>query len=541
MADGIGRASALLASGTLVSRILGFVKAFLLAQTIGVLVVGNTFSIANQLPNNIYVIIGGGVLTAVLVPQIVRAGLHADGGNAYVNKLLTITIVFIGGLTIIATAIAPVFVWIYAATLPDDQFALATAFAYWCLPQILFYALYTVLGEVLNARKMFGPFTWAPVINNVVSIAGLAAFVLLYGSDASGHRALSEWTPDMIALIAGSATLGVVLQAAVLFLFWRRAGLKFRFDFQWRGVGLRATGKVASWTFGMLLLTTLAGIVETQVAAVASGGGASTAILQNAWLIFMLPHSIITVSIATAYFTRMSEHGRGHDGSGPDVTSLRSDVSAAIRTVSVFIVLATAVLIVVAQPFASFFTQSYSTTVAMGWIIVAFVVGLVPFCILFIVQRAFYALSDTKTPFFFTLFQTVLFTAMALVIGFTFPKPVIGVGVAGAISIACIAQLALAAWLLRRRLGGLDLRRIVPSLIRFAIAAVPAVLVGWFVLGLLGGTEQGGFGLSSLVGAAVTMLVVGAVMAAVYIALLAAFRAPELKAAIEPIRARLGR
>lgn len=538
MADGIGRASALLASGTLVSRLLGFVKAILVAQAIGVLVIGDTFAIANQLPNTIYVIIGGGVLSAVLVPQIVRAGIHADGGNAYINKLVTITLVFIGSATALITLLAPVFVFIVAALLTPEQFTLATAFAYWCLPQILFYALYTVLGEVLNARKMFGPFTWAPVLNNVVAIAGLLVFMSLYGS---GDIPIDQWTDGRTILLAGSATLGVVLQAAFLMLFWRRAGLRFRPDFQWRGVGLRATGRIASWTFGMLLLTTGAGIIETQVVSSVSGSGPSVSILNYAWLIFMLPHSIITVSIATAYFTRMSEHAQGTRERGPDLQRLKADVSAAIRVVSVLIVLAAAVIMVVAVPFGSVFAETFDEANAMGGIIIAFVLGLVPFCILFVLQRTFYALGDTKTPFFFTLFQTLLFVLLALLVIMLLPKHLVGAGVALSITVACIAQTVVAALLLRRRLGGLDLRRIIPSLLRFAAAAVPSAGVGVVALLLLGGVTPDGFTTSTLVGALMTMAVVGATMAAVYVALLALFRAPELRAALAPVLARFGR
>ncbi|MGK9148387.1 murein biosynthesis integral membrane protein MurJ [Plantibacter flavus] len=537
MADGIGRASALLASGTLVSRLLGFVKAILVANVIGVDIVGNTFAIANQLPNTIYVIIGGGVLSAVLVPQIVRAGIHADGGNAYINKLITITLVCIGAATAIITLAAPVAVFVVAGSLPADQFALATAFAYWCLPQILFYALYTVLGEVLNARKMFGPFTWAPVLNNVIAIAGLLCFIVLFGSE---EPALGTWDGARTLVLAGSATLGVVVQALFLLLFWRRAGLRFRPDFQWRGVGLRATGRIASWTFGMLILTTIGGIVETQIVASVSGDAPSVAILQYAWLIFMLPHSIITVSIATAYFTRMSEHAHGVGGV-PDYSRLRADISAAIRTVSLLIVLAASVIIVVAVPFASVFANNFGDAQAMGSIITAFVLGLVPFCILFVVQRAFYALGDTKTPFFFTLFQTLLFTLLALGGRMLLPDELVAVGVATAITVACIAQTIVAAWLLRRRLGGLELRRIVPSLLRFGVASLPAAVIGFIVLLLLGGVHEGGFTTGGLFGSLVTMAVVGAVMAAVYVALLALFRAPELRAALAPVLSRFGR
>src|SRR5690554_5844321 len=160
----LGRAGALLASGTLVSRLLGFIKAAVLLQTIGVLAAGDAFSVANQLPNLLYELVAGGVLSAVLIPQIVRAGLHDDGGQRFINKLLTVGVVIFFVVTAVATIAAPWLVDLYTQSSADGAkgfssrgIALATAFAYWCLPQILFYGIYSLMGEVLNARKVFGP------------------------------------------------------------------------------------------------------------------------------------------------------------------------------------------------------------------------------------------------------------------------------------------------------------------------------------------------------------------------------------------------
>ncbi|HAM27640.1 MAG TPA: murein biosynthesis integral membrane protein MurJ, partial [Microbacteriaceae bacterium] len=256
----MGRASAILAAGTVVSRVLGFVRAVVLTTAIGLVAAGDAFGIGNQLPNNIYALIAGGVLSAVLVPQIVRAASHADGGASFINRVVTLGIVLFAGVTIAATLAAPVLVAIYAQGstagrgFTPEAFSLATAFAYWCLPQIFFYALYSLLSEVLNARKVFGPFTWAPVLNNVVSIAGLVAFMVLFGA-AGQNKNVADWDSSKIALLGATTTLAVAAQALVLFLFWRRAGLKYRPDFRWRGVGLGATGRAAGWLFGMILIT----------------------------------------------------------------------------------------------------------------------------------------------------------------------------------------------------------------------------------------------------------------------------------------------
>lgn len=536
-ASGLGRASALLASGTFVSRILGFIGALVLARTIGIVGAGaDTFTLANQLPNNIYAIIAGGLLSAVLVPQIVRAGLHEDGGQRFINRLVTLGVVVFLAAAALATVGAPLLVRLYAQSgtqgFTEPEIALATAFAYWCLPQVLFYALYSLVGEVLNARGLFGPFTWAPAINNVIAIAGLGVFMALFGGDPA-HRDASSWTPAMIALLGGSATLGIAAQAFVLFFFWRRAGLHYRPEFRWRGVGLGRTGKAAAWTFGMILVTQLAGVVETNVSSLASGA-ASIAVLRYGWLIFMLPHSIVTVSIATAYFTRMSGHAR--DG---NLASVRADIASSLRSILLIMVFSAVGLMVLAFPFAALFGSDHAQVVALGEVLLAFLPGLIPFSILFVLQRVFYALEDTRTPFFIQLAQAALFVGGALVVA-TFPLDRIAVGLAAALTIAGTAQAILAAIVLSRRMGGLAAAPVVRQTLWFLLAAVPAAAAGIGVLLALGGFGAGAFPVTGA-GALASMALAGTAMAVVYLGTLAALRNEELRKFTSPLVARLRR
>ena len=495
------------------------------------------FGIANQLPNTIYAIVAGGVLSAIFVPQIVRASVAADGGAGYINKLLTVCIVLLGLTTVLATAAAPLLTTLYGTRLDAASLELAIAFAYWCLPQIFFYGLYTVFGEVLNARKLFGPYTWAPVLNNLVGLLGLVVFMLVYGANPSGSWTPAEWTPGMIALLAGSATLGVIAQALILLAFFRRANLRFRFDWKWRGFGLGTAGKLAGWTFGMLLLTTVAGIVETNVAGIASNTNqASVAALNNAWLIFMLPHSVIAVSIATAYFTRMSEHA-----SRGDLASVRDDLAGAARGIGMLITLST-LIIIICSPFigAVFMPGNDQGIVAFGAIVVAYVIGLLPFSLLFLVQRTFYTLGDTRTPFFYTLLQVVLICLGALVIARLDPS-FIAIGIALLVTAAGIVQLLVAAVVLRRRIGGLGGRAVSVSFVRYAIAAVPAVLAGLaasVAIGLV--SPDGNIGVQSRVGAIASMAVIALVMAVAYFGVLWALRAPELRQSIAQFARRRG-
>jgi putative peptidoglycan lipid II flippase len=533
---GIGRAGALLASGTIVSRVLGFISSVVLANTLGVTTAsGNTFSIANQLPNNVYAIIAGGLLSAILVPQIVRAGQHPDGGEKFINRVVTLGIVAFLVIAIAATLLAGPLVHLYAQQasgssrgFSDVDFQLATAFAYWCLPQIFFYALYSLLGEVLNARRIFGPFTWAPVFNNLVAIIGLLVFNLLFSS--VHHSESATWTPGMVALVGGSATLGVAGQAVFLILFWRRAGLHYRPEFRWRGVGLGRVGKAAFWTFLMILITQLAGIVQSKVATLAGSHNASNAVLRFAWLIFMLPHGIITISIATPYFTRMSGHA--HRG---DLDSLRRDIGASLRMIGMLLLFACVALIVLANPLSAVFDSSAAQ--AMAAVLVAYLVGLLPFSIVFVLQRAFYALEDTRTPFLFQTFQSVLLVG-GMLISATLASNAIAFGIAVSTTVADFALLLVAALLLRRRISSLGTGAIARSYVRFLIALVPAAAVG-VGLDFALGSFSNGFALSGILPAILSIAAVGAAMAAVYVCVLALVRTPELRQLIGPLRERL--
>ncbi|WP_221181201.1 DUF6049 family protein [Curtobacterium sp. PhB78] len=534
----LGRASAMLAAGTMVSRILGFAKTFVLAYAIGQnkSPSANAFAVANQLPNNIYALIAGGLLSAVLIPQIVRAMKNGtDGGQAYVNKIVTLGGSVFIVITIVATALAPLLVRLYTTSSDTRSPAatdLAIAFAFWCLPQILFYAMYSLLGEVLNAKQVFGPFTWAPLLNNVIAIAGLVVFIALYGTSGS---ALDDWTPAKIALLAGSASFGVFAQAAFLPLFWRRAGLSFRPDFRWRGVGLKSTGTAAGWLFAMILVTQVAGIVQSAVAWKGQGDGPGNAVLGNAWLIFMLPHSIITVSIATAYFTRMS-----HDAARGDLASVRRNLSLSLRIVGLFTVFASVALVVVAVPFGRLYEGTFESALQVGAVLVAYMPGLVLFSMLFIIQRVFWAMHDHRTPFLMQCIQSVLFVIGALAVS-TFPTSVIGIGVAACTTLAGTAQTIVALVLVRRKLGSIEGPVVTRSHVQFVIAALIAGVVGLLVVNFFGAFSAAGFAMSDRTGALITIVLTGAVMVLVYFGALVVAKNGEIKNAVGMVKSKLGR
>ena len=523
-----------MASGTVVSRILGFARSVLLALVIGVTTnAADAFGVANQLPNNVYAIIVGGVLQAVLVPQIVRARANLDGGKGYVDKLLTFIITIFFFTTVATTLAAPVLVSLYTTGWSAEQLALATAFAYWCLPQLFFYGLYSLLGEVLNARSAFGPFMWAPVLNNVVAIAGLVGYVVMFGTDPTGQQAVESWSQLQVSWIAGTATLGVIAQALILFVAWKRIGMKLNLNFKWRGFGLRPALKAASWSLGMVVVTQIGGLVQTVVASSAvsarsnSVAIASVAAAAIAWLIFMLPHSVATVSIATAYFTKMSAHVQENR-----TDLLKADLAQGLRTISLISVFSSALLIVLAYPVSRIFIGEYVGTVALANVLIALMIGLLPFSFVFMMQRAFYALEDTRTPFIFTVIQIALHIAGSITMSIFVEREWLVVSLSLVTSFTVTVQAIVAYLFLRRRIGSLKEHRIASSTTKFALVAVVAGLAGWGTLELLGGIGAGSFAMKTILNSLVADILVGLVMLFVYLLLLKLLRVREIEGAL---------
>ncbi|WP_405374552.1 MULTISPECIES: murein biosynthesis integral membrane protein MurJ [unclassified Microbacterium] len=531
---GLGRASATVAAGTMASRITGLIRNVVLTIAIGTVGAraADSFAVANQLPNSVFALISSGLLAGVIVPQIVKAvKTHDDRGSAFVSKLMTLGILALLVVTAVAVVAAPLLVEIFAGNFKSDEAKhLTLALAYWCLPQLLFYGLYALVGEILNARRIFGPFAWSPIVNNLVSIAGFGVFIALFGT----YEEATGWTTGMIALMGGTATLGIVVQAGILFLFWRRAGLHVRPDFQWRGIGLRHIGRLAGWTFLMVVVGQIAGAFQINIVGSASGVGAAGATLQNAWLLFMLPFSVIVLSLGTPYYTKLSEHVA--EGRTDAVTA---DLSSLTRTVGIFMVGILAAMIVAVVPLSRIFTTTPDYAVDFGWVLAAYLVALLPLSFQFGIQRTFYALKDTRTPFFYTLVQAALviasaLAASALVRAGILPVAWLAVAIALGQSVANIVQFALAITLLRRKIGPLGLGGAFRGILRFALAAVPAAAAGWGVFALFGGVD--GWAVSERALGFVGAGLIGGVTLLVYGGVLAAFRTPELTTALRAAR-----
>ncbi|NNG38451.1 murein biosynthesis integral membrane protein MurJ [Flexivirga sp. ID2601S] len=502
---GIGRASAIMAAGTLVSRMLGFVRTILLGALI-LDTVGNVWTTANQLPNAIYLLLAGGVINAVLVPQITRALTHKDGGQAYTDRLLTLAMTILLGATIVFTAASPLVFKIGYVASSGDTFKLGVVFTLICMPQLFFYGLYTLFGEVLNARSRFGALMWAPALANIFAIAGIVW--LLVTADHRPVRDPGDWTTTQTLILAGSATLGIVAQALVLIVPLRRSGYRWRPNFTFRGVGLRATSKIAGWASAAVVVQQIG--VQIVNNNVLNSQPTANQAQSYAFLFFMLPHSLVTLSLITALFTRMSR--AAHAGSTRAVTE---DARLSLRLSSVATIAATFGALVAAGPLAHFFYGAELGT-AVERQTIAMMLGIVPFTVIVVVQRVFFAYEDARTPFVMQVVCTIV-TAIFAIPSLLLPGAWVGVGVALAGSIAYVVEAYFGfRWLRQRRLPRLHIVDVMQTWVRLAVSGVLALVVAFavrYALSFVLGDSTRTANLVILVGAAVSFMALYVVIA----------------------------
>ena len=481
-------ASALMASGTLISRLLGMLRVVLIS-----FILGNgtrqvdMLSVATTVPNAIYILFAGGALNTVLVPQIVRAIKNdEDGGEAYTNRIMTAFMLIVGVVAIAATAAAPFVTWIYSADrwrTPElaDQYASMVALTYLTLPQIFFYGAFFLLAQVLNARDKFGPMMWAPIANNVVSIGVLSIYFFIWGN--GGDKSVAFTTPQILLLGLG-ATAGIATQAAILIPFLRKVGFKFRPRFDLKGTGLGHTFSLTKWTLGFVAVNQLALVIVNRLATTATAGGAGAGmnVYQNAHLLWILPHSLVTTSLATAMLPNASRLAANDDMRG-----VGEEMTKTMRLALIFIVPATAVFLSLAAPISDFLFghgKGSADYQWVGWALIAFAVGLIPFTIQFVCLRTFYALENTRTPFLLQIVIAGINAGAAILFVWWVESPtLVATALAAAYSLAYVVAVFLSWNVLKKQLPGISGRAVAMHAFRLSLGAAPAALASYFLAG----------------------------------------------------------
>ena len=468
------RASGIMALGTIISRITGFIRGILIVAVLGTALLADTYNVANTMPNILYNLLVGGALTAIFIPQLVRSFDHEDGGDGFASRLITTISLILLALVAIGVYFAPALVRLYAPEFFTTGFGaekeIAIAFTRYCLPQIFFLGLFTMLGQVANARGSFGPLMWAPIANNIVGIALFGGFLLI-ASDLT----VSNITSTQIQILGWGTTLSVVVQALVLFPVIKRLGIKLRP--QWGVAGLGKSFGLAGWTLLYVLISQLGYLVTVNVATSAAVRSAQEGITRGvgytpytyAYYVMLLPYSIVTISIITAILPHLSRLALAKNND-----EVRAQLIRAIKLVGV-ITIPSAVAFLF---FGSFITEVIFVGIPVGdaryigYVLSALSFGLVAFSINLILIRGFNAFEDTRTQVISIFIINLISVGLSYLFLHLLQNQWVTVGLGAAFSISYLVGLLITLSLLKKHTGPIKVRDFLGQHLRLIGAAV---------------------------------------------------------------------
>jgi len=470
------RSSSFMGLGTIISRATGLIRNLLLVAALGTGLLGDAFNVANTTPNIIYNLLIGGALSAVFVPLIVQSFRQEDGGSAYISRLLSLIASALLFITIAAMLLAPLLISLYAPTFSGRSRDVTLAFALYCLPQILFYGLYGILGQIANAKEKFGPMMWAPIANNLLVIALFSYFI-----SVTDEISLETISDSQIALLGLGSTVGIALQALILIPTLKKSGLKLSFRRDWRGVGLDKAMRLASWAFIFVLISQIGFLITvnlaTRAAVLAQEQGIDYGVgytpYANAYLVMLLPHSIVTISIVTALLPGLSKLAFDKK-----LSEVRDQLSKALRLTAILTIPASLFFFFFAVEIASaiFFGISEQSAEYIGRVLAAMSLGLIPLSINLVLIRGLNAFENTK----YQVISNLVINLVALTIStwafLNLDVVDITVGLGVALAISYWVGIVCTYYLLRRYSGPLNITSLLLFHSKIALIALISCL-----------------------------------------------------------------
>jgi putative peptidoglycan lipid II flippase len=516
-----------MAVGTIVSRITGLARGLLLVAVLGTTLLGDTFNVANTMPNILYNLIIGGALTAVFVPQIVRATSDEDGGSAFISRLVTATFVFLAGLVLVAILLAPVLVRIFATSyIGRPEFEVTTLFMRYCLPQILFMGLFALLGQVANAKGKFGPMMWAPVLNNLIAIAVFGWF-LKYSTQPT----VTTIPDSEIIWISLGCTVGYMAQALILIPSISKTNIRIRPRFDWRDSELRKSLHLATWTLLFAAISQVSYLVTVNLstgAAVKSlNNGIETGVgftpFSNALLIYMLPHSIITISVVTALLPALSK--LAHEKKSP---LIHDQLVSAMRLVGL-VTVPSSIAFLFFGPLMTetlFFGISLADSNYLGYTLSALALGLAPMSVNLIALRGLNAFENVKLQVLSNTIMNIVAVIVSVIVALTLPPEWVTVGLAGSLALSYYFGAWSTIRLLRRYGISIAISEVFGFYLKLTVLALLVSVPIWFLRDLIPGGNM------------VRLFVVLAVCGVGYLALCKISRVSEITSAFQVLARR---
>ena len=479
----LARSTALMATGTLLSRITGLLRVTVLVATLGVgeSRLADVYNVANTTPNIIYELVLGGILSSIFVPVFVEVrGTRGQRQAWHVARAtMTIAIVGLGLLAVVTMLAAPWIIRLYVHSGSPVERAQAVELGGQLLamfmPQIAFYGVGSVMTGLLNAHRRFGVPMFAPILNNLVVIAVGLSFYFLVGQQVPQ---VGEVTTGQKLLLGLGTTAGVAAMTLVQWPFLRRIGFRFHFVWNWRDQAIRKMATLSAFTVGYVITNQL-GYLLIPVLAYGVQGGYTA--YTTAFIFFQLPHGVFAVSVMTALLPPLSEYAVARNWD-----AFRATLSRGIRLTAAVLLPAALGYLALAGPIVRLLLEhgvvTEESTDLLIPVLMVFVLGLVPFSTFQLILRAFYALQDTRTTFLLNLVAVGVNVVANLLLFTLLPErwkiPGLALGHVAHYTVGS----ALLLYFLSKRIGGLDGARIVRAVGRMLVAGavmfVATALVG---------------------------------------------------------------
>jgi putative peptidoglycan lipid II flippase len=499
----------------------------MLAALLGTAILGDTYNVANTMPNILYNLLIGGALTAVFVPQIVRSLRDSDQGSAFISRLFTVTVTFLFALTVIGILISPQLVNIYAPEYAGSkEFDVTVTLMRYCLPQIFFLGLFALLGQIANAKDRFGPMMWAPVINNLLAIA-LFYFLIVSRGDLSVASISNQ---DLLWLGLGT-TAGYLAQALVLFPIVIKSGVRLSLRFDWANSQIIKSFKLAGWSFAYAMISQLSYLVTINIATSAAVKSAADGITTgvgytpyaNAYLILILPHSIITVSIVTALLPKLSN--LVIDKKYKDISD---SMSLTMRLMGIFIIPAAVLFLFFGEVIAKVLYFGIPTDDAnyLGLTLSAFALGLIPVSINLVLLRGLNAFENLKSQVFGNLIMNIISVVLSLIAAVYLEPKWVTVGLAAIFTVHYFIGAGISFLLIKKHGVQIPVLSLAAFYFKLIFIFVLSVMPIWLARGL------------DLGGNLIYLLLVLSTSAVIYLVLLKALKITEVTTLIKVIKGR---
>jgi len=457
------RNAGIMALGTLLSRVTGFLRYASLAYVLGLTLqygrtnLPSTYNLANSLPNMIFDLVMGGIIASLFIPVFVEYLSTRSREEAwYVASAVTnLSLIILGVVTVAGIVASPLIIRLMTVfgsystgdvttQVVRDQ---AAFFLRFFLPQIIFYGLSAIIGGLLNAHRHFTAPAFAPIANNLVVIGTVILFNFLPGPrDNQLH----------LVVLGLGTTLGVAAQALVQLPVLFRIGIRYTPTLDVRHPAIRKIGRLAVPLLGYILLWQVGTWFVFALAIKVDGGVPS---YQYAQLFFQLPYGVFAVSIITAIFPAMSEHHALRR-----LPRFKETVNQGLRATLAVIVPCAVAYLMLNKPIIRFLLQhgffKAGDTELLSGVLFFFALGLVPYSVDMLLTKTFYSLQDTRTPMVINCFVV----AVNIVANLVFFRWLGVKGLALGFTTAYIFSMLMDGTVLRLRLGRMGGRKLLATL-----------------------------------------------------------------------------